>query len=43
MSPAGGRTAIVYQQGEAFSIIDLLLATELSFGGLPTPDNGKAS
>jgi hypothetical protein len=30
LSP-GGRTVIVYQTGEAFSIIDLLLVTELAF------------
>jgi hypothetical protein len=31
----GGRTAIVYQAEEAFSILDLLLVAELSVEELP--------
>jgi hypothetical protein len=34
MSP-GGRTVIVYQASEAFSIIDLLLVTELAIEDAP--------
>jgi hypothetical protein len=36
MSP-GGRTVIVYQANEAFSILDLLLVTELSIDEAPKP------
>jgi hypothetical protein len=36
----GGRTRIVYQAGEAFSILDTLLVTELSVEG-PTPSPGR--
>lgn len=39
LSP-GGRTVIVYQADEAFSIIDLLLVTELAIEGLPPSPNG---
>ena len=39
LSP-GGRTVIVYQADEAFSIIDLLLVTELAIEGLPSSPNG---
>ena len=33
----GGRTVIVYHQGEAFSIVDLLLVTELQIEEVPVP------
>lgn len=39
MSP-GGRTVIVYQAGEAFSILDLLLVTELAIGEAPSAASG---
>jgi hypothetical protein len=34
MSP-GGRTVIVYSQGEAFSFLDLLLVTEVAVEDVP--------
>lgn len=39
MSP-GGRTVIVYQGDEAFSILDLLLVTELAVEGVARPSEG---
>jgi hypothetical protein len=36
----GGRTVIVYQAGEAFSIIDLLLVTELAIEDAPSVAGG---
>jgi hypothetical protein len=36
----GGRTVIVYQAGEAFSIIDLLLVTKLAIEDAPTAAGG---
>ena len=41
MTP-GGRTVIVYQEGEAFSIIDLLLVTELAMEAVPAPLGGPS-
>lgn len=42
MSP-GGRTVIVYQGDEAFSILDLLLVTEISVeANPPAPTEGSA-
>jgi hypothetical protein len=40
MSP-GGRTVIVYQAGEAFSILDLLLVTELAFEDTQSPSGNS--
>lgn len=41
MSP-GGRTVIVYHTNEAFSILDLLLVTELTMDAPPTqPTDGS--
>lgn len=42
MSP-GGRTVIVYQSGEAFSIIDLLLVTELAVDAASSSVGGESS
>lgn len=39
LSP-GGRTVIVYQADEAFSIIDLLLVTELAIEGMTPSATG---
>jgi len=41
MTP-GGRTVIVYQEGEAFSIIDLLLVTELAIEEVPASTGSSA-
>lgn len=38
---SGGRTVIVYQGDEAFSILDLHLVTELAVEGAPKPANGE--
>ena len=37
----GGRTIIVYHSGEAFSVVDLYLVTELEVQAAP-PDAGSA-
>jgi hypothetical protein len=42
MSP-GGRTVIVYQTDEAFSILDLLLVTELSVDAPSLPTDGTSA
>jgi hypothetical protein len=42
MSP-GGRTVIVYQAGETFSIIDLLLVTELAIEEIPAKPGGNGA
>ena len=42
MSP-GGRTMIVYQGDEAFSIIDLYLVTELAFEQAPAASGGDGA
>ena len=39
-SPHGGRTVIVYGEGDSFSILDLLLVTELAIHA-STPANGQ--
>ena len=40
MTP-GGRTVIVYQTAEAFSIIDVLLVTELAIEDVPATPQSK--
>jgi hypothetical protein len=37
-----GRTVIVYGDGDAFSILDLLLVTELAVEATPSPRDGAA-
>ena len=39
----GGRTVIAYQAGEAFSVLDLLLVTELAVEGPQAPTDGEAA
>lgn len=41
-SPAG-RTIIIYQSNESFSILDLLLVSELEFQSPSTPRDGAAA
>ena len=41
-SPHGGRTIIVYGEGDSFSILDLLLVTELAVHAT-APTNGQQS
>jgi hypothetical protein len=42
LSP-GGRTIIVYHAAEAFSVLDLLLVTELAVDGPHVPTDGEAA
>ena len=37
----GGRTVIIYQAAEAFSVLDLLLVTELAAEGSQAPTDGE--
>lgn len=42
MSP-GGRIVIVYDADDSFSILDILLVTELTVEGSPVPPDGEAA
>jgi hypothetical protein len=42
-SPNGGRTVIAYGEGDSFSILDLLLVTDLVVHQTPAPSNGQQS
>jgi hypothetical protein len=42
LPPEGaGRVAVIYQVGGAFSLVDLLLVTEVSVEALPAQANGE--